>query len=282
MCKEAPRDPRLLRYWTLQEGIGLLPYLDDVLLYGVGKLWTANMVQEVLSVLQALGLKIKHDKCTLSPVQKLVHLGIGINCIDQAFFVPPLALQTVQALTKTVQLENKNPRGFKARLLARLLGKVQSLYLAVPFIRFFQVQLHRCLATKATWNSRVKIEGAALDELHFWRLFPDRYRSQPLQPPSPSAVLETDASLGGFGAVCSIDTADPLFSCGFWDAHHKRMHINILEMQALVEAVQLWGQQLQYRHVRVLTDSMVVYCLLKKFSNTTSELWCRLVKLHKL
>lgn len=73
-----------------------------------------------------------------------------------------------------------------------------------------------------------------------------------------------------------------MFTCGLWESQHKTLPIDILELQALLEAIQLWGHQLQHRHVRVLTDSIAMYYLLRAFSNTTSELWCRIVKLHKL
>lgn len=71
--------------------------------------------------------------------------GLIVDVTTQSFQVPDDVLQMVQDWATDVE-RSYTRKGVRARELATLSGKIQSLYLAVPFDRFSRVNLHRSLA----------------------------------------------------------------------------------------------------------------------------------------
>ena len=94
-------------------------------------------------------------------------------------------------------------------------------------------------------------------------------------------VLATDASLLGWGAtltdpLVAVPPPPPDMARGFWSTHERKLHINVLELEALIKAIQSFKTRLQGRIVQALIDSQVVFYLLRSFKSTRTELLKRL------
>lgn len=284
LCKVMPRGVCLAAFWRRNEPVNVLPYLDDFLLWTSDEDSCCWLQGLLVGIFEELGLSVKKEKSHLIPSQLLVHLGVLVDSKKLRFVAPPKVVDQTSSLA--TQLLKVAARGtVTARALARFCGKAQSISLAVPLIRFYQVNLHRCLATRTRWSSKILLTWAARKELEFWSLFLGRYQSKSFMPKkAPPWSVETDASCTGWGALLRLvmPEVSPFLASGFWAVHEMRHHIIVLELEAVLRAVKLWADKVSPGILEVVTDNMVVFHVLQHFGNTSQDMWDRLVQLHAL
>ena len=130
----------------------------------------------MISVLKDLGLALKVHKSILTPTQGIHHLGLWVDSSKGRFHVPGAKVSAIQQYAHHLRaLAAHQARWIRPKLLARFLGQVQSLALAVQPARFFQRNLHAVLATKLNWSRPVKLTRPALQEIRFWEWLPNRF-----------------------------------------------------------------------------------------------------------
>lgn len=284
VCRKEPSGQFLATYWRANLAVNVLPYLDDFLLWTSDRESCGWLAQLIVGICDELGLSLKMEKSQLTPTQMLNHLGIMVDSRNLRFVAPPEAIRKTKQLASDL-LQVARLHRASARSIAKFTGKAQSLGLAVPTIRFFQVHLHRCLATKTSWKDKVWLSRGALKELEFWSKFLERYQSKSFDPGiRPSWILETDASCSGWGAYLHSagEESPPLLASGFWTTKEASQHINVLELDALLRAVRMWVSNFAPGVLEVVTDNMVVFHLIRNFANTSTDLWEKLVQLHTL
>lgn len=113
------------------------------------------------------------------------------------------------------------------------------------------------------------------EDLHFWRLFDPTFNGVCLIPyichPDP---IQTDASKRGYGAIWS-----ERFIIGIWNCYIEPMtlgsqcthvinpphledpyfeNINVLELWAVVAALELWGSECSNQTIKIVTDNRQV------------------------
>ena len=69
-------------------GFRIVIYIDDILLLASSWEKLLQQLEELLSLLQALGLSINWENSILEPTQSLTYLGVGIDSIQMEFFLP--------------------------------------------------------------------------------------------------------------------------------------------------------------------------------------------------
>ena len=74
--------------------------------------------------------------------------------------------------------------------------------------------------------------GSPGKERLWWARTTKTYNSAPLIQPPPDLVIETDASLLGWGVRCQ-----ELHTRGLWSVEEQKMHINALELLAIFLAI---------------------------------------------
>ena len=94
------------------------------------------------------------------------------------------------------------------------------------------------------WNSRERFAQGVL-----------------LKPPLPSHTLFTDASLSGWGA--HLEPEGLLFH-GVWSLDQSALHINVLEMKAILLALKQCHQHVNNTTVMIATDNSSVVAYLRK------------------
>ena len=104
------------------------------------------------------------------------------------------------------------------------------------------------------WNSRERFAQGVL-----------------LKPPLPSHTLFTDASLSGWGA--HLEPEGLLFH-GVWSLDQSALHINVLEMKAILFALKQCHQHVNNTTVMIATDNSSVVAYLRKQGGTHSPSLC--------
>ena len=69
---------------------------------------------------------------------------------------------------------------------------------------------------------------------------------------SPDEDLSSDASLDGFGAISSNQFFHALFPSFIKE---NQLHINCLELLAIVIAIKIWGHQIKGKQILIFCDN---------------------------
>jgi hypothetical protein len=226
--------------------------------------------------MKELGVTLKLSKCVLEPVQKATVLGMEVNSKDCIFTAPLSAVDTIGSMARALLTKAQCWK----RQLASLLGKINSVSLAVAPVPFWTMGMYRVLKSARGWKTKVQLTHWSKWELKFWAELPKKLNYRLFLPLTPEATMHTDASLTGWGAVLHRHAGVKL-ARGFWpDSHDK--HINLLELWAVYLGLQQFKQNLYSKILRVVTDSQVVFYLLQRFSTTKDPLVTPLMMIYRL
>ena len=218
-----------------EKGMRLIIYLDNILVMCECQEELTRQVNLIQDLFSVLGLTINSKKSQLSPVKELVFLGHQISTAQMRIVLPWEKTQKICG--EATHLAEKSMVTIPE--LAAFLGMTNAAKQAIPIAPLF----HRHIATgpdKQGGSSsrtergettipkngsphtgspgRTSVVGQDCQDIQFCPL---------IQPP-PDLVIETDASLSGWGATCQ-----ELRTRGLWSVEEQKMHINALELLAV-------------------------------------------------
>ena len=153
--------------------------------------------------------------------------------------------------------------------LHRLLGMVVFMALLVPRGRLCLSPVQWWAATAwcqrtGNWSDRITVPQWVLSEVAWWAS-PAVLQGLPLATREMEVTLFTDASSSGWGAqLGSCSTQGPR------STFHRSWHINVLEMQAIINAVRDFLPHLRSRVMRLMCDSAVTVAYIKNEGGTQS------------
>ena len=112
----------------------------------------------------------------------------------------------------------------------------------------------------------VPLDIAAKEELQWWYQHLQEWNGKPIAMMDPDMVIETDASLLGWGARCTnIQTG------GLWSDEEGMMHINCLELLAGAFAVKAFRKASKDIHIRLRMDNTTAVSYINKMGVTHSH-----------
>ena len=204
-------------------GIRMVVYLDDMLILAHTKEELLKRRSIVLDLLENLGFLINYVKSELEPAQSLILLSFLINTIKMQIRLPKEKIsQAVQEAQKLLEAQQAS-----ARQLAHLIGVFSATLPAIlpaPLhYRGLQLLKHQALR-KGGYDVILPLSQEAKDDLLWWIQNLNVVNGQPLVRDQPSLLIETDASLMGWGAVCQEERIG-----GPWTVEEKALHINCLD-----------------------------------------------------
>lgn len=116
------------------QGIALIPYLHDMLIYSPALEQLQTDRDRVLSTLESLGWMVSWEKSSLDPSQSKVYLGYRVDSVAQrVFFLPLEKISRVQGAVSALHETGEA----SLRTIMRVLGLMSSCIPSVPW-----AQLH--------------------------------------------------------------------------------------------------------------------------------------------
>ena len=91
----------------------------------------------------------------------------------------------------------------------------------------------------------------------------------PFERSLPQIILTTDVSMLGWGATCNLQTCQ-----GCWNVEQKTLHINILEMEAVIQSVLHFHTLLKGKVILLRSDNVAVVTYIHKQGGTKSPTLC--------
>lgn len=250
-------------------GLRILPYVDDFLAVCSTRRDALAARDRCQAVMDHLGIVRHPDKGEWEPTQRLEHLGLDVDTSAGLFRVPPRKLtELMRQARDVIGLATREARLVPARLLAGFIGYAQSVSLACPPARFYLRSLHDALATRTSWDGRVRLGKQALRDLAWWKRLDRADVARAIWQEPEQATVHTDASKLAWGAV--LNSTVPAH--GFWRPRDRSRHITYLELLAVHRALQTFLARLQGRSTLLWCDNQSVVHILTNRTTRSPEM----------
>ena len=236
-------------YICRKNGFEIVNYLDDFC--GVERPDDAEAVFIRLgSLLTYLGIEEAVNKVA-RPSSRLAFLGIWFDTIKMTMEVTPARLVEIRELT--VHWLNRDFATVKE--VQSIIGKLNFVAKCVKPARIFIGRMLNFLREMPK-KGKVRISIEFKDDIRWWLRFLPYFNGVSLissEPWSkPDEVIASDSCLVGCGATCGDEFFHKCFPRVLLD---RMLHINALELLALIVALSVWANRLKGKKVTVLCDN---------------------------
>ena len=241
-----------------RRGIHTLVYLDDFS-FCFPASWDEEQKEYWVWVTTALmylaGYTISISKCTLTPTTSLILLGLGIDTVRQKFWVPEDKVTTLMSLIATM----RETRSATVLELQRVVGKAESLSLAVPPISIFLRSSYDILSRAARSGSKeILLTDEVLEDLETlgglkeWEAL-----SSWTTETHVTFRMETDASGRGWGGALYLRGEKHLVGGAFTGSNAGKA-IHVKELLAVQYTLEALGGLLKNCYLDLYTDNTIV------------------------
>ena len=246
-------------------GILSVIYLDDLLLLCDSPHRLTEHTYLACHLLLGLGFIINTQKSVLEPCQNIEFLGLELNSKNMSIKLPERKMLDIKNLCRVML---SNPR-ISFHQLASLIGKMHAASRAIIpaplYYRDLQLQLIEGVNTQG-WSGKITLNQESKENLNWWISQVQRWNLATIETRAPDMQLETDASKQGWGANLNGKIAQ-----GPWTKEESCLHINILEMKAILHGLQALVKK-QNTTILVKTDNTTAMTHINKMGGTKSKI----------
>ncbi len=187
-----------------QMGVRLICYIDDILLLAETQTVAEEQVKGLQYLLECLGFIVHPDKPIMTPGQVMEFLGMSVDSTKMELRLPAKKLKDIRAEARKLAQQ----REISVRALSRLVGKMNAASHTIPpaplFFRNLQMAMTEALnASNQNYEVEVTLSQDCLDELRWWDYHLSQWNGKSMLRKAVDLVIESDASLAGWGAVCN-------------------------------------------------------------------------------
>ncbi len=187
-----------------QMGVRLVCYIDDILLLAETQTVAEEQVKGLQYLLECLGFIVHPDKSIMTPGQVMEFLGMTVDSTKMELRLPAKKLKDIRAEARKLAQQRVIP----VRALSRLVGKMNAASHTIPpaplFFRNLQMAMTEALnASNQNYEVEVTLSQDCLEELRWWDYHLSQWNGKSMLRKAVDLVIESDASLIGWGAVCN-------------------------------------------------------------------------------
>ena len=251
--------------------VKIAAWIDDFIIAAGSASLVSSHASLTINTFKELGFLPNIGKSHLTPVQRLAHLGLFWDTVSYTVSVPIDKLEEVQrkcrvALSSRVSL----------RFLSSILGSIEFFRWGFPYAAIHYRSLQRCitsfLARGFSYATVVVPTKSARLDLEWWALSGSSLPARSLYSFSPDIEVYSDSSSTGWGGWSSRDES----TYGFWSPSESGLHINILEMKAVLLLFQSFFRQTRDCSVLIKTDNTTVVAYVNNQGGSCSARLCSL------
>ena len=247
-------------------------YLDDWLLRSPTEEQCLKDSKSLVKLAQELGWLINFQKSELVPTQNLDFLGYHFDLQNAMVFPTQKKLDRLNIQTVSI----RRSLVLTPRKLISLIGTLASLEKTVPLgrlhMRPFQWYLRSHWKFPQSLDKRIPVTGNFLNHLKWWESLQNLMAGAPIHPHIHNTLVFTDASQKGWGAHLN-----EIVLSGLWSNKEAQLHINVLELKAVLLALKGFQEHLQGHRVLICSDNSTVISYLNKEGGTHSIEMCALI-----
>ena len=253
-------------------GIRIHQYLDDWLIRAPTKESCHQGTQSLLALCQELGWIVNLQKSELEAKQIFEFVGYKYD-LSQGLVLPTqnrwqLILQKLESILSKPSC--------RVRKFMSLIGLLTATEKQVPLgrlrMRPIQWHLKRQWRVPESLEKEIPVPRSLHPHLLWWTKETNVLTGQPLHPLSHAVQIFTDASKEGWGAHLGDFTAR-----GIWSVPESHLHINFLELKAVLLALKRFQHLVQGKVVLVATDNTTIVAYINKEGGMRSGSLCALL-----
>ena len=256
---------KALKRWGRRFGILLFQYLDDWLQLNLDRAVLCRQTEHLVRQCAELGLIVNHEKSEVVPLQQIVFLGDLLD-FEQGIILPTAS--RFQAINDKI-FEITRQECAEFRVIRSLVGLLTATEKIVPYGRLHFRELQRFCNSLVMKNTprrvRVYVPSVVLHDLDWWSDHDRVFRGLQMSRHIPDLQIQTDASTTGWGANFQGQVLS-----GTWTPAEQRLHINVLEMKAVLLTCQRLLPHLRQKCCLFLIDNQTVVSYLQKQGGTRS------------
>ena len=248
------------------DGVRLIDYVDDILIFGESPEQCREQLYRVARLLVDLGWHMNWAKSIVEPTQRITFLGIDLDTTEPLprFRVPNKKRHAIRHeiqrfLTKAQQAP------IPKRHIARAIGLMQSVALAVGPTQMLSRGMIGCLNERTGWEHQVTLNQAALRDVERWLEILQFWTGEFILDPKVDVTLRTDASALGWGAALFQESATVRINGG-WSVTEQAVHVNCKELLAVEKSIRRLGLKIRNKVVRLQSDNTTTVLYLKKMA----------------
>ena len=250
------------------EGYIIMAYIDDLYLQGRTLEECVQNVIQTMKILESLGFVVHPDKSVFIPSHRLIFLGFVLDSVKMTVTLTAEKREKLKAL---IQQALSNPSQIQIRTVAQLIGHFVSCLPAVRHGALYYRQLDKNKTTalksnKGNFDSIMSISASGQQELKWWLANIDTSFGYITKPPI-DLVIYTDASLIGWGAALASQKTG-----GNWSASETNIHINNLELKAVLFALKCFVADIETKHVKLMIDNSAAVYMINNMGSSHSKL----------
>ena len=250
--------------------IKIAAWLDDFLLAACSAEVVQSQADFTIKTFQELGFVPNLAKSQLEPVQRILHVGLVWDSVSFTVSVPEDKILAVQSKCHTA-LSSK----ISIRFLSSILGSLEFFRWGCPVAalhyRGLQRNVNFFLSRNLPYSFKVYISEDARSDLDWWSSCGSSLPPRSLAPFSADITIFSDASNSGWGAWTPSGSVS-----GKWSETESSLHINILELMAVLYAFQSLFRTTYSCAVMVKSDNSTVVAYINKQGGTTCRKLCDL------
>ena len=248
-------------------GFASTSFIDDSLQVSDTYEKSLDNVLATTELFISLGFVVHPDKSIFKPTQQIVYLGFFIDSVKMMVYLTKERAKSIQELCKAI-LKAKT---VQIRTLAKIIGKLIASFPAVLYgpLHFRWLEENKKAAlkdSKGDFDAFTVLTDSAKNELSWW-INNVLIACKPISTKEPDLVIESDASMTGWGCFCQN-----VSSGGVWLPEEAEHHINYLELLAAFLALKCFEDKLRGFHVRTLLDNATAVCCINKMGTSHSIL----------
>ena len=208
---------------------------------------------------------------SLMPTQEIQFLGLMVKSVTMKLALSP---EKVKALMKKCRQVLQHQSAL-VRELSRVIGQMTaSIFVILPApLHYWNLQRlkNEGLRHTQSYETVVPLDVAAKEELQWLCQHLQQWNGKPIVMTDPDMVIETDASLLGWGACCADIRTSRL-----WLDEERMMHINCLELLGGAFAVKAPGKASKNIHIRLRMDITTAISYINRMGGTHSHILAKM------
>ena len=254
-------------------GVAITGYIDDTFLADPTYQNCCTALRASAHLFQDLGFMITFKKSVLTPVQQIEYLGFIID--SQRMTVRPTVEKIRKLLIEVKRLQKKDVTTI--RHVAQVLGGLMATHPGNPWAPLFtkQLEIEKIAALQANrfnFDAYMSISDKVKIDLQWWLDNLSLIKAD-LQQSYPDLVIQTDASLQGWGFYVPSDGTK---AGARWAPNVSHFHINALELMAIEFTLQSFCNNMHDSHIRIMSDNTTAIAAINK-QGSTKALDCNTV-----
>ena len=261
-----------VKLMAIHKGIRIHQYQDDWLVRARSQETCLHHTQILVKMCQDLGWLVNLEKSELEPRQVFDFVGYQFDLRSGRVRPTPDRWQSLQDKIQVLLLLPACPVRQFMYLIGLLTATEKQVHLGRLHMRPLQWHLKNNWRVPESLEKIIPLPRTLHPHLQWWLDEDNVLQGQPLHPVRHALQIFTDASKEGWGAHLSEFTAR-----GSWSVPESKLHINYLELKAVLLALKEFQDLCVDKIVLVATDNTTVVAYINKEGGMRSGPLCALL-----